>query len=311
MNEDNSDHMAQIIDGKALATRIREKMKDRIPQLEAQYGRRPSLYVILVGEDPGSRIYVRNKINAATSVGMDARLIHFDDDVSESDLLNLIHVLNEDPLVDGILVQLPLPAHMNEERVVDAIDKDKDVDGFHALNVGALWQGTHGITPCTPKGIIQLIMSTGIPIAGKIAVVVGRSNIVGKPVAKLLLDENATVIITHTRTPDLKAMTTQADILVVAVGKERLITADMIKPGAVVIDVGITRNADGKLVGDVDFEEARKVAGYITPVPGGVGPLTIAMLLKNTMECFLNHAETHSRVSKLWTTIINARIGSK
>ena len=168
------------------------------------------------------------------------------------------------------------------------------MDGFHPLNVGELWQGMHGIVPCTPKGIVQLIMSTGVTIDGKTAVVVGRSNIVGKPVAKILLDENATVIMTHTHTKNLKEMTLQADILVVAVGKEKLITADMIKPGAVVIDVGITRNAEGKLVGDVDFEAACEVAGYITPVPGGVGPLTIAMLLKNTMECFLNHAEANT-----------------
>lgn len=301
--------MAQIIDGKALAARIKEKMKTQMPQLKAQYGRLPSLYVIIVGTDPGSQIYVRNKINAAVSVGMDARLIELPEEISETDLISIIHVLNEDPLVDGILVQLPLPAHMNEERVVDSIAKDKDVDGFHALNVGALWQGTHGISPCTPKGIIQLIQSTGIPICGKLAVVVGRSNIVGKPVAKLLLDENATVVIAHTYTENLKAITLQADILVVAAGQEKLITADMIKPGAVVIDVGITRNEAGRLVGDVDFAAATEVAGYITPVPGGVGPLTIAMLLKNTMECFLNHAEANSSASKIWATVINARIG--
>lgn len=303
--------MAQIIDGKALGSRIKDKMREQIPMLQKQYGRRPSLYIILVGTDEGSLRYVNNKVKSARAVGMDARLIALEKDVSENELTNIIHVLNEDPLIDGILVQLPLPKHINEERVVDCIAKDKDVDGFHATNVGKLWQSMHGITPCTPKGIIHLIKSTGIEIKGKTAVVVGRSNIVGKPVAKLLLDEDATVIMTHKKTTNLKEMTLLADILVVAVGKEKVITADMIKPGAVVIDVGITRNADGKLVGDVDFEEACKVAGYITPVPGGVGPLTIAMLMKNTMECFLSHAEANSDVAKLWSTIINVRIGTE
>lgn len=282
-----------------------------MPYLEEKYGRRPSLYIILVGEEEGSKRYVKNKLAAAASVGMDARLIALEPTITEKELLDLIHVLNEDPLVDGILVQLPIPKHLNEYHIIEAIDKGKDVDGFHPLNVGELWQGMHGIVPCTPKGIVQLIMSTGVTIDGKTAVIVGRSNIVGKPVAKILLDENATVIMTHTHTKDLKSMTLLADILVVAVGKEKLITADMIKPGAVVIDVGITRNAEGKLVGDVDFERACEVAGYITPVPGGVGPLTIAMLLKNTMECFLNHAEANTNVSKLWSKIIESRIGNK
>ena len=301
--------MAQIIDGKKLGARIKEKIHEQIPLLEQQYGRRPSLYVIIVGEDEGSLKYVTNKVKTAKTIGMDARLIALKENISESELINIIHVLNADPLVDGILVQLPLPNHINEDRVVDAIEKHKDVDGFHALNVGSLWQGTHCIAPCTPKGIIQLIKSTGIEIRGKMAVVVGRSNIVGKPVAKLLLDENATVVMAHTGTRDLRAVTLLADILVVAAGQEKLITADMVKPGAVVIDVGITRNAEGKLVGDVDFENVKEVAGYITPVPGGVGPLTIAMLMKNTMECFLCHAESSTDVSKLWATIIKARIG--
>ena len=301
--------MAQIIDGKALAARIKEKMSTQMPNLEAKYGRRPSLYIILVGDDEGSQRYVKHKLAAAASVGMDSRLITLEPTITEKELLDLIHVLNEDPLVDGILIQLPIPKHLNEYHIIQAIDKGKDVDGFHPLNVGELWQGMHGIVPCTPKGIVQLIMSTGVTIDGKTAVVVGRSNIVGKPVAKILLDENATVIMTHTHTKNLKEMTLQADILVVAVGKEKLITADMIKPGAVVIDVGITRNAEGKLVGDVDFDAACEVAGYITPVPGGVGPLTIAMLLKNTMECFLNHAEANTNVSKLWSKIIESRIG--
>lgn len=301
--------MAQIIDGKKLGERIKEKMREQIPLLEKQYGRRPSLYVIIVGEDEGSMRYVTNKVRTAESLGMDARLIQLKSNINEKELLNLIHVLNEDPLVDGILVQLPLPAHINETRVVDAIVKDKDVDGFNALNVGSLWQGTHCIAPCTPKGIIRLVRATGVPISGKMAVVVGRGDIVGKPAAKLLLDENATVVIAHTGTENLKAVTLMADILVVAAGQEKLITADMVKPGAVVIDVGITRNAEGKVVGDVDFDAVKEVAGYITPVPGGVGPLTIAMLMENTMECFLSHAESRSDISQLWGTIIQARIG--
>ena len=189
--------------------------------------------------------------------------------------------------MDGILVQLPLPKHIDESKVIYSIAREKDVDGFHILNVGALWIGTPCVKPCTPKGIIELIKSTGVPIAGKHAVVVGRSNIVGKPVAKLLLDENATVTIAHSRTPDLKAVTLLADILVVAVGKENVVTGDMVKPGAVVIDVGMNRNAEGKLTGDVDFESVSRRAGYLTPVPGGVGPMTIAMLMQNTVECFL------------------------
>ncbi len=301
--------MAEIIDGKKLGERIKEKIREQIPLLEKQYGRRPSLYVIIVGDDEGSMRYVNNKVNTANSLGMDARLITLKSNIYEKELINIIHVLNEDPLVDGIMVQLPLPSHINEDHVVDAIAKDKDVDGFNSLNVGSLWQGTHGIAPCTPKGVIQLIKTTGVPISGKFAVIVGRSNIVGKPVAKLLLDENATVAIAHTGTENLKAITSLADILVVAAGQEKLITADMVKPGAVVIDVGITRNAEGKVVGDVDFDAVKGIAGFITPVPGGVGPLTIAMLMKNTMECFLNHAEAHSDVSKLWATIIKARIG--
>ncbi|MCK9338418.1 MAG: tetrahydrofolate dehydrogenase/cyclohydrolase catalytic domain-containing protein [Bacteroidales bacterium] len=301
--------MANIINGKTVAAKIKNTIKEQIPLLEHQYGRRPSLCVIMVGNDSANQGYVRNKVQTGLSIGIDARLMALEDNISEAELLKIIHVLNEDPLIDGILVQLPLPAHMNEERVVDAVAKNKDVDGFHTLNVGALWQGTHCIAPCTPKGIIQLIKTTEIPISGKTAVVVGRSNIVGKPVAKLLLDENATVIMAHSYTEDLKKITLLADILIVAVGKEKIITADMIKPGAIVIDVGNTYNTEGKLVGDVDFEGACEVAGYITPVPGGVGPLTIAMLMINTMECFLSHVEANTDVSKLWDNITNARSG--
>lgn len=279
--------MANIIDGKAISLAIKDEVKARIPELEAKYGRKPCLCVIIVGENPASQVYVRNKVKAAEYVGMKSLLLRLPEETPEAELLGTIARLNADDEVDGILVQLPLPKHISENKVIDAIAKEKDVDGFHILNVGSLWVGDKCIVPCTPKGCIHLIKSTGIDIKGKLAVVVGRSNIVGKPVAKLLLDENATVVIAHSRTADLKAITSQADILVVAVGKENVITADMVKPGAVVIDVGMNRNAEGKLCGDVDFAGVSEVAGWITPVPGGVGPMTIAMLMKNTIECFL------------------------
>lgn len=279
--------MANIIDGKAISLAIKDEVKAQIPELEAKYGRKPCLCVIIVGENPASQVYVRNKVKAAEYVGMKSMLLRLPEETPEADLLATIQKLNADSEVDGILVQLPLPKHISEDKVIDAIAKEKDVDGFHVLNVGSLWIGDKCIVPCTPKGCIHLIKSTGIDIKGKLAVVVGRSNIVGKPVAKLLLDENATVVIAHSRTADLKALTLQADILVVAVGKENVVTADMVKPGAVVIDVGMNRNAEGKLCGDVDYAGVSEVAGWITPVPGGVGPMTIAMLMKNTVECFL------------------------
>ena len=279
--------MATIIDGKAISLAIKDEVKAQIPELEEKFGRKPCLCVIIVGENPASQVYVRNKVKAAEYVGMKSMLLRLPEETPEADLLATIARLNADDEVDGILVQLPLPKHISEDKVIDAIAKEKDVDGFHVLNVGSLWIGDKCIVPCTPKGCIHLIKSTGIDIKGKLAVVVGRSNIVGKPVAKLLLDENATVVIAHSRTADLKAITSQADILVVAVGKENVITADMVKPGAVVIDVGMNRNAEGKLCGDVDFAGVSEVAGWITPVPGGVGPMTIAMLMKNTVECFL------------------------
>jgi phosphoribosylamine---glycine ligase len=279
---------ASVIDGKAVSLSVKDRIREQIPLLEVKYGRKPSLAVIIVGENPASQVYVRNKVKAAAYVGMNSRLVTMPETVSEEVLLEMIDTLNRDESVDGILVQLPLPKHINEKKVIYAISREKDVDGFHILNVGALWTGTPCIKPCTPKGIIELIKSTGVQIAGKTAVVVGRSNIVGKPVAKLLLDENATVIIAHSRTADLKAVTQLADILVVAVGKEGVVTGDMVKRGAVVIDVGMNRNAEGKLVGDIDYESVARVAGYVTPVPGGVGPMTIAMLMENTIECFLD-----------------------
>ena len=288
--------MSTIIDGKALSLSLKEKMRDRIVELEKEYGRKPCLAVIIVGDNPASRSYVRGKIKAAEFTGMDSRLIELPEDIREVELLEQIASLNADKDVDGILVQLPLPHHINEDEVIDSISIKKDVDGFHPWNVANLWLGRKCIVPCTPKGIITMIESTGVDIKGKKAVVIGRSNIVGKPVAKLLLDRNATVTIAHSRTQDLAKLASEADILVAAVGRPKMVTADMIKPGAVVIDVGINRitvpGPDGepvnKLVGDVDFEAASQVAGYITPVPGGVGPMTITMLMENTIECFLD-----------------------
>ncbi|MCQ2165523.1 MAG: bifunctional methylenetetrahydrofolate dehydrogenase/methenyltetrahydrofolate cyclohydrolase FolD [Bacteroidales bacterium] len=275
-----------IISGTELSARLKAEMAAQMPQLEKEYGRVPCLAVILVGENPASQSYVKGKIKACEVVGMTSLLITMDASVSEAELLAKIAELNAAPDVDGVLVQLPLPAGIDESKVIDAISVEKDVDGFHPSNVAKLWLNEPCILPCTPKGIMKMIEETGIQVKGKKAVVVGRSNIVGKPVAKLLLDANATVTIAHSRTEGLAAVCREADILVAAVGKEAVITADMIKPGAVVIDVGVNRGADGKLHGDVDFAGAVEVAGAITPVPGGVGPMTICMLMSNTIECF-------------------------
>ena len=280
-------NMGQIIDGKALSAAIKDEVREQVLSLEKEYGRRPCLCVIIVGENPASQVYVRNKVKAAEYVGIDSLKVELPAETSEEALLARIAALNADPGVDGILVQLPLPKHIDEEKVIDAIAREKDVDGFHPANVAGLWLGKDCIVPCTPAGIVCLIDSTGVSLAGKQAVVVGRSNIVGKPVAKLLLDRNATVTIAHSRTADLGAVTSQADVLVVAVGKAGLITGDMIKPGAIVIDVGMNRDAEGKLCGDVDFASCVEKASWITPVPGGVGPMTIAMLMVNTVSCFL------------------------
>ena len=277
----------RLLDGKALAASVKEDLKVRVGKLEVKYGRKPSLAVIIVGNNPASQVYVRNKVKTAIYVGMNSRLITMAEDVSEEALLQMIDTLNNDPELDGILVQLPLPKQINEARVIDAIAKEKDVDGFHPLNVADLWLGRPCTVPCTPKGILRLIDESGIDLAGKTAVVVGRSNIVGKPVAKLLLDRNATVTVAHSRTKDLGAVTRQADVLVVAVGRRNVVTGDMVKPGAVVIDVGMNHDEEGKLCGDVDFTLTRLRASWITPVPGGVGPMTIAMLMENTVECFL------------------------
>lgn len=287
--------MSKVIDGKTLSLSLKEEMKDRIDGLEKQFGRKPCLSVIIVGDNPASRSYVTGKIKAAAFVGMDSRLVELPEDISEKELLGTISSLNSDNTVDGILVQLPLPDNINEDKVIDAISLEKDVDGFHPGNVAGLWLGRPCIVPCTPKGIIRMIETTGVDPKGRKAVVVGRSNIVGKPVAKLLLDKNATVTIAHSRTADLPAVCREADILVAAAGRPGMITADMVKPGAVVIDVGINRipciREDGsqgsRLVGDVEYASVSEVAGFITPVPGGVGPMTITMLMENTIECFL------------------------
>lgn len=277
-----------IISGKELSAKLKADMAVQVAGFPEKYGRVPHLVVVLVGDDPASVSYVKGKAKASEVVGIKNTTIRKPADITEAELLALIATLNADPEVDGILVQLPLPEHISEAKVIEAIDKSKDVDGFHPLNVASLWQKQPCTVPCTPKGIIRMLKSAGVEISGKRAVVIGRSNIVGLPVAKLLLDENATVTIAHSRTKDLPSVTREADILVVAIGRPRFVTADMISDGAVVIDVGVNRDPEtGKLCGDVDFAAAEQKASVITPVPGGVGPMTICCLMENTIECFL------------------------
>ena len=274
---------AQIIDGKALAEELRQSFKARVDAL-AEKGQRPGLAVILVGEDAASQVYVRNKVNACQAIGMHSEKIIYDAAVDPEIVLKKIAELNADPNIHGILVQLPLPRQFSEAAVLAAIAVVKDVDGFHAANVGALAQGNPRFIPCTPYGVMRMFEKGKVDLSGKEAVVIGRSNIVGKPMALLLINAGATVTVCNSRTRDLAGHTRRADILVVAVGKPRFVTADMVKPGAVVIDVGINRLPDGKLCGDVDFANCLQVAGQITPVPGGVGPMTITMLLVKTIE---------------------------
>ena len=286
--------MGMVISGKDLSAEMKRQMSARIKELEQQYGRTPHLVVVLVGDDPGSVSYVTGKAKMANELGMKNTTIRKPETITEEELLGLIAELNADRTVDGILVQLPLPKHIDSEKVIAAIDREKDVDGFHPLNVAALWLKQPCLLPCTPKGIIRLLKSTGVEIAGKRAVVIGRSNIVGLPVAKLLLDENATVTIAHSRTRNLPEVTREADILVVAIGRPKFVTADMVKPGAVVIDVGVNRDPEtGKLCGDVDFAACEPVAGMITKVPGGVGPMTITCLMANTTDAFERHMQKH------------------
>lgn len=281
-----------IISGKELSAQMKADMAVRVEELGRKYGRVPHLVVLLVGEDPGSVSYVTGKAKACEAIGIRNTTIRRPETVSEAEVLQLIDELNADEGVDGILVQLPLPRHINEDRVIAAIRKEKDVDGFHPLNVASLWLKQPCTLPCTPKGIIRMLKSAGVQLEGKRAVVIGRSNIVGLPVAKLLLDENATVTIAHSRTKDLPSVTRNAEVLVVAIGRPKFVTADMVADGAVVIDVGVNRDPEtGKLCGDVDYAAVEPKASIITPVPGGVGPMTIACLMENTIECFLKKME--------------------
>ena len=275
-----------IIDGKQIAQQLKEDLREQVAELARQYGRKPCLDVILVGENPASMSYVRSKIKATEYCGFEGELIQLPTSTTQEELLTIIHERNNNDAVDGLLVQLPLPAHIDEQQVIEAISPEKDVDGFHPSNVANLWLNQPAIVPCTPLGIITLLEECHTEFEGRHAVVVGRSNIVGKPVAKLLLDKNCSVTIAHSRTSNLAAVCREADILVVAVGRPQMIKADMVKPGATVVDVGINRTSDGKLVGDVDFDSVVSIAGAITPVPGGVGPMTIAMLMRNTIECY-------------------------
>lgn len=275
--------MALRIDGKAISTQIKDELKEEVAALKEQ-GICPCLAVIQVGNDPASSVYVNNKKKACAYIGIESLSYEVEETISQEELLELIDRLNKDEKVNGILVQLPLPKHIDEEKVIQAITPEKDVDGFHPETVGRMCIGTKGFLPCTPAGIIQLLKRSGIEIEGKECVVIGRSNIVGKPMAMLLLRENGTVTITHSRTKDLKEVTRRADILIAAIGKPHFVTADYVKEGAVVIDVGIHRNAENKLCGDVDFDDVEPIASAITPVPGGVGPMTIAMLMNNCVE---------------------------
>jgi methylenetetrahydrofolate dehydrogenase (NADP+)/methenyltetrahydrofolate cyclohydrolase len=274
---------AQLIDGNALAKTIRAEVAGRTAALKAR-GVNPALSIILVGEDPASQVYTKHKVNDSTQTGLEATLETYPADMTEADLLARVRALNDDPKVHGILVQLPLPKHMDSQKVIETISPAKDVDGFHVASAGALMTGAPGFWPCTPHGCMKMLEAIGYDLRGKHAVVIGRSNIVGKPMAMMLLAKSATVTICHSATQDLGAVTRQADVIVAAVGKLNLLTADMVKPGAVVIDVGMNRKADGKLAGDVDFDGVKEVASWITPVPGGVGPMTRAMLLANTLE---------------------------
>lgn len=284
---------AKIIDGKLISERVREKWKKRATELKHK-GVLPGLAVIIVGDNPASKVYVRNKIKACHDVGLHSEAHELPEDTSEKNLLDLIGRLNRNSDIHGILVQLPLPEHIDKDKVLEAIDVNKDVDGFHLYNIGSLVAGNTVFPPCTPYGVQCLLKEMNIPIEGQNAVVIGRSNIVGKPMAMMLLQDNATVSICTSKTRDIIQYTLNADILVVATGKAHMVTKDMVKPGATVIDVGINRLDDGRLVGDVDFEDVKEVAGYITPVPGGVGPMTITMLVANTVAA----AERMSGISQ-------------
>ena len=276
--------MAEIIDGKLVSAKIRSEIAKDVAAFKAEAGFAPGLAVVIVGNNPASLVYVRNKAKACAEVGIESFEIALPEETTETELLSRIADLNNDPKVHGILVQLPLPRHINEESVINAIYPEKDVDAFHPMNVGKILIGNYSMLPCTPAGVIDLLDHYKISISGKKCVVIGRSNIVGKPMAQLLLERNGTVTVCHSRTQNIEDEMRAADILVVAIGKAEFVKGRMVKPGAVVIDVGINRNADGKLVGDVEFSSVSEVASYITPVPGGVGPMTITVLLKNTLK---------------------------
>jgi methylenetetrahydrofolate dehydrogenase (NADP+)/methenyltetrahydrofolate cyclohydrolase len=275
--------VTKVIDGKAIAQTVRDGVKGKVAEFRARHGRAPGLTVILAGDDQASAVYVRNKEKASNEIGIAGTVLRFPTTVGEDEILATVRTLNQDAAVDGILVQLPLPKQVRASLVLEAIDPQKDVDGFHPVNVGALWAGQSGLVPCTPRGCLRLLDESGVKLDGARAVVVGRSNIVGKPVAALLLARNATVTLAHSKTRDLPTLCREADVLVAAVGRTKMIRGDFIKPGAAVIDVGMNRDEAGKLCGDVDFASAQGIAGHITPVPGGVGPMTIAMLLENTL----------------------------
>jgi methylenetetrahydrofolate dehydrogenase (NADP+)/methenyltetrahydrofolate cyclohydrolase len=280
---------ASIIDGNALSAQLRQQVSDKVKALQAR-GLTAGLAVILVGDNPASQVYVRNKVKACEQTGIHSLLEKHDATMTEAELLARVHALNHDNSIHGILVQLPLPAHINAQKVIEAIAPEKDVDGFHVASAGALMTGLPGYWPCTPHGCMKMLEHIGYSLKGKHAVVIGRSNIVGKPMALMLLQEHATVTVCHSATPNLKAHTLQADVIVAAVGKRNILTADMVKPGAVVIDVGMNRDDAGKLCGDVDYDGVKQVASHITPVPGGVGPMTITMLLVNTLASAEHHA---------------------
>lgn len=280
--------MGRIIDGKAIAADLYDQMRQEVETLAGQYGRRPGLTVIIVGEDPASLVYVRNKEISARKVGMVSEVIRLPEQTTQEALLSEIGRLNADPAVDGILVQLPVPGHIDKDAVIAAVSPEKDVDGFFGMRSGLAVKGEY-VAPCTPRACIHLIKTTGETIEGKHALVVGRGELVGKPVSTLLLAENATVTIAHSRTRDIGEIARTADIIVAAAGRPKIITGEMVKPGAILIDVGINRGEDGRLCGDIDFATACDKAGWITPVPGGVGPMTIAMLIRNTLDCYLKH----------------------
>ena len=279
--------MAKIIDGKALAAKKQAALQEKVERLKAESGLVPGLVVILVGDDPASQVYVRNKERFAKKVGFLSETVRLSESISEEELIQVIEKYNKDERFHGILVQLPLPKHINDKRVILAIDPKKDVDGFHPMNTGHLWSGRPVMVPCTPAGIMELLREYEVALEGKTAVIIGRSNIVGKPMAQLLLEKNATVTLAHSRTRDLAKVTKQADILIVAIGQGHFVTADFVKGGAVVVDVGMNRDVDGRLIGDVDFEGVETIASLITPVPGGVGPMTITMLMEQTYQSAL------------------------